>query len=85
MLTIEPSCITHSVFKCVFSVFFSESAYNTKCWMLLLTDLNRNTHTDSSFPLPSYKKVLEKSLCSWSQAPNTDCKDPGSEVVKDPA
>lgn len=53
--------------------------------MLLLTDLNRNTHTVSLFLLLSYKKVLEKILCSPSQAPNTDCKDPGSEVVEGPA
>lgn len=48
-------------------------------------NLNRNTHAVALFPLPSYKKVLENILCFWLQAPNTDCKDPGSEVVKDPA
>ena len=29
--------------------------------------------------------MLEKILCSQSQAPNTDCKDSGSEVIKGPA
>lgn len=68
---------------CIFCIL-SGSAYYPKCWMLLLTDLNRNTHTVALFSLLSYKKVLEKILCFPSQAPNTDGKDPGSEVAEDP-
>lgn len=80
LLMLTTVFLYQELFKCVFSVFLVEVL--TPQMLDAAAHWLNPEYPHSCFISPqSCEEVLEKVLCSQSQAPS---KDPGSEVVKDP-